>query len=366
MSSKTLLVMAGGTGGHVFPGLAVAQTLEQQGWTIHWLGTAQRMEADIVPKHGYPIHFVDVSGVRGNGLKRLLFAPLMVIRAIVQALKIIKNVKPNVVLGMGGYASGPGGVAAWLCGKPLILHEQNAVAGTTNRLLAPLARKILTGFAIHDWHKAKGKITHVGNPVRTDFANIEPLSIENRPIRILVTGGSLGAQALNQQMPKTFSQLKNFDFEVRHQTGRGKIDAVKSGYQSHCEDSFTWQAEEFVDDMVAAYAWADVIVCRAGALTVAEVALAGRCAIFVPLPHAIDDHQTKNADSLAQHEAALCIKQSELDEGAMTARLKELMEQPEKILNIAQSARKLAHKKATQLVADVCLNEATPIREGAR
>lgn len=366
MNSKTLLVMAGGTGGHVFPGLAVAQSLEKQGWTIHWLGTAQRMEADIVPKHGYPIHFVDVSGVRGNGLKRLLFAPLMVIRAVVQALKIIKQVQPNVVLGMGGYASGPGGVAAWLCGKPLILHEQNAVAGTTNRLLAPLARKVLTGFAIDNWQKAKGKLSHVGNPVRADFAKIAPLSINNRPIRILVTGGSLGAQALNQQMPKTFAQLKNFDLEVRHQTGRGKIEAVKSDYQSQCTDNLSWQVEEFVDDMVSAYAWADVIVCRAGALTVAEVALAGRCAIFVPLPHAIDDHQTKNAESLAMHEAAFCIKQSELDEGAMTTRLKELMEQPEKILNVAQAARKLAHKKATTLVADICMNEATPNREGGR
>ncbi len=356
--ARTLMVMAGGTGGHVFPGIAVAQALKQQGWQIHWLGTKDRMEAELVPKHGFTIHFIDIAGVRGNGLVRLLRAPFKILHAIWQALSVMRRVKPDVVLGMGGYASGPGGIAAWLKGIPLVLHEQNAVPGMTNKLLAFLAQKVLTAFDVPNWKMSKGKKSLVGNPVRPEFGAVPQLLDAKPKLNILVTGGSLGALALNQAMPKVLSSLTKYQFAVWHQAGKGKAQQVEAAYQEAGLAPGDWRVVEFIDDMVAAYAWADIIVCRAGALTVSEVALAGRCAIFVPLPHAVDDHQTKNAQSLVAHGAAFCIAQTELQHGALQALLEELLSTPKRIVGVAAKAKQHSFAQATDDAAAVCISMA--------
>lgn len=356
--TKCLLVMAGGTGGHVFPGLAVAKAMQDKGWAVHWLGTPEKMEATLVPQHGIPIHFIDISGVRGNGLAAMLAAPFKIIHAVFQAIRVYKKVSPNVVLGMGGFASGPGGIAAWLLNKPLVLHEQNAVPGMTNKLLAPLARKVLTAFANTEWSLSKNKLLQVGNPVRERFAEIAPVEIKERPVRILVCGGSLGAKALNDEVPVLLSQLHECAFEVRHQAGRNKADDVINAYQSSKLNESRWEVHEFLDDIVNDYAWADLVICRAGALTVSEVAVAGRCAIFVPLPHAVDDHQTKNAMSLVQHGAGFCVQQKEFAAGKLKLTLESLLTNTQNIISTAEKARKLGEKKATELVSQICENEA--------
>ncbi len=348
--SKRLLVMAGGTGGHVFPGLAVAHHLSAQGWTIHWLGTADRMEAELVPAHGYPISFIDIQGVRGNGLLRLLAAPWRILRSILQARRVLRRFQPDVVLGMGGFASGPGGVAAWLAGIPLVLHEQNAAAGLTNRWLARLARRVLLGFpgafAAHE------KVEVVGNPVRSEVVALaEAPRAAPQPgasLRVLIVGGSLGARVLNQTVPAAAALLEGLD--IRHQTGKGNRDDVEMRYRDVGVEA---EVCEFITDMAAAYAWADVIVCRAGALTVAEVAAAGLPAIFVPLPHAVDDHQTRNAESLTQQGAALLMPQRELTPEGLAAALRELQDVDCRA-QMATAARKQAILNATERVAVVC------------
>ncbi|XOV81063.1 MAG: undecaprenyldiphospho-muramoylpentapeptide beta-N-acetylglucosaminyltransferase [Aestuariibacter sp.] len=356
--TRRLLVMAGGTGGHVFPGLAVAQMLQDRGWQVHWLGTRDKMEADLVPQYQIPIHFIDIAGVRGNGLKAMLLAPFKIVWAILQALKICKSVQPHVVLGMGGYASGPGGIAAWLLNKPLVLHEQNAVPGVTNRMLAPLARKVLTAFDNADWSVSGDKLSQVGNPVRAAFAQIAPLQEIERPVRILVSGGSLGAKALNDEIPVLLAQLKNHAFEVRHQAGKNKSDEVVSAYEASGISSSNWQVHEFLDDIVEDYAWADLVICRAGALTVSEVAIAGRCAVFVPLPYAVDDHQTKNAMSLVEHEAGFCVQQHEFAAGKLKQIIEMLLIEPKKIVAVANKARALGERTATERVSNICESEA--------
>ena len=262
--SKTLLVMAGGTGGHVFPGLAVADRLKAQGWTIHWLGTADRMEAELVPAHGYPISFIDIQGVRGNGIKRLLAAPYRVIKSVLQARQVLKTIQPDVVLGMGGFASGPGGVAAWLSGIPLLLHEQNAAAGLTNKLLARIARRVLMAFPGAFAPNARTAV--VGNPVRPEVVALpDPqLRSSSDPLRLLVVGGSLGARVLNEQVPPAVAAA-GVPIEVRHQCGKGNGEAVAASYAGLGVEA---EVSEFIKDMADAYAWADLVVCRAGALTV--------------------------------------------------------------------------------------------------
>lgn len=353
---KTLLVMAGGTGGHVFPGLAVADSLAKQNWAIHWLGTAQRMEAQIVPKAGYPISFIDIAGVRGNGFKRLITAPFKIIKAVLQARKIIQQVKPDVVLGMGGFASGPGGIAAWLAGIPLLVHEQNAVPGATNKLLARIADKVMTGFdrtfAAQRRPLGDQKYLWVGNPVRAEFIELTAKSVVNSPLNILVLGGSLGAKALNQAVPSTLAAFSQIS--VRHQCGGGHLAEVTTEYQTQIEHDCNWEVLEFIDDMPEAYRWADLVICRSGALTVAEVAAAGVAAIFVPLPHAVDDHQTKNALSLVNRGAAYLLSQAELKAGGLSAILHECTDQPQQLLAMGQMARKLAKLDAVQNVTHCC------------
>ncbi|MGY4026641.1 undecaprenyldiphospho-muramoylpentapeptide beta-N-acetylglucosaminyltransferase [Aeromonas rivuli] len=363
MSSKTLLVMAGGTGGHVFPGLAVADRLKAQGWTIHWLGTADRMEAELVPAHGYPISFIDIQGVRGNGIKRLLVAPYRIVKSILQARQVLREIKPDVVLGMGGFASGPGGVAAWLSGIPLLLHEQNAAAGMTNKLLARLAKRVLMAFP--GAFAPSNRTAVVGNPVRPEVVALpEPASRINTqpaPLHLLIIGGSLGARVLNEQVPAAVAAA-GVPIEVRHQTGKGNREAVANAYAALGQDA---EVSDFIKEMADAYAWADLVVCRAGALTVSEVAAAGVAAIFVPLPHAVDDHQTRNALTLVDGGAAEFLPQAELSPTTLAARLSWLAGRREILLNMAKAARRVAIIDAAERVADECKRLATGQSEKA-
>lgn len=355
--TRRLLVMAGGTGGHVFPGLAVADVLAAKDWTIHWLGTSQRMEAQIVPKSGYPISFIDVAGVRGNGLIRLLTAPFKIIRAIYQARKVIKRVQPDVVLGMGGFASGPGGIAAWTAGLPLLLHEQNAVPGMTNKLLSRIASKVMTGFArtfpAQRAEKSDPRYQWVGNPLRADFGVLVGKETIQLPLHILVVGGSLGSRPLNEAVPQALAQFS--DFRVRHQCGKGHLGAIETGYRASKVNSDSWQVEEFVEDMPAAYQWADLVICRAGALTVAEVAAAGVSAIFIPLPHAVDDHQTKNAQTLVEADAAYLLPQDALQDNGLGKILDLCFAAPQRLLDMGKRARALAKLDAAEQVSRCCI-----------
>ncbi|WP_318412865.1 undecaprenyldiphospho-muramoylpentapeptide beta-N-acetylglucosaminyltransferase [Photobacterium leiognathi] len=317
--NKRLLVMAGGTGGHVFPGLAVAQKLQQEGWEIRWLGTADRMEADLVPKHGIEIDFIKVKGLRGQGVLRLLTAPFKIVGAILQARKYIKAWQPDVVLGMGGYVSGPGGVAAWLSGVPVVLHEQNAVAGLTNQWLSKIAAKVLQAFPGAFPNKEV-----VGNPVRHDVtvlpAPIERFAERTGPIRILVMGGSQGARILNQTMPEVAKVLGD-SVTIWHQAGKGNQQSTEQAYTE--QTSTPHKVTEFIDDVAAAYSWADLVVCRSGALTVSELSAAGVGAIFVPFMHK-DRQQALNADHLVQCGAAKMIEQMDLTVSGLAQEIQQL------------------------------------------
>ncbi len=345
--AKRLLVMAGGTGGHVFPGLAVANLLRDNGWQIQWLGCATRMEAQLVPKHDIKINFIDVEGVRGNGLLRLIKAPFKLIRSVWQARKVIRQFKPDVVLGMGGFASGPGGIAAKLCGTPLVLHEQNAVAGMTNTYLAKIASKVMVAF---DSALVSHKPSVVGNPVRRDILELGTRTyVEKMPLNILVVGGSLGAQALNQTLPQAVALLDSASITVKHQVGKGNSASVRQAYG---ECAYV-EVMDFIDDMAAAYHWADIVVCRAGALTVSEVAVLGLPAIFVPLPYAVDDHQTKNAAVLANVGAAVIMPQASMTPQTLAQQLEKIMT-TDALAAMTGASRALAKTDATLQVADVC------------
>ena len=355
---STLLVMAGGTGGHIFPGIAVAEYLAKQHWHIHWLGTAERMEAEIIPKQGYDISFINIAGVRKNGLKSLLLMPFKVVNAVWQSIKVLKQVKPDVVLGMGGYASAPGGIAAWLLGIPLVLHEQNAVAGMTNKILAKFATKTLSAFP--NAFKAKVKTQVIGNPVRTDIIAIADEAKGQREHRelatknILIVGGSLGAKVLNDIVPLAIAKLQDETVNVWHQTGANNQQGVLASYQPLEHLNKQIKVTEFIDDMASAYQWADLVICRAGALTVSELAMAGKAAIFVPLPHAVDDHQTKNAGYLVACGAAKLIKQHNFNEETVAQQLAQLFNDNTAIAKMSQAAKAAAKPNATEDVAMIC------------
>lgn len=348
--SKKLLVVAGGTGGHIFPGIAVADFLKQQGWQVSWIGTPDRMEATVVPKHNIEIDFIDVKGVRGNGIKRLIKAPFMVMNAIFQARKILKAQRPDVVLAMGGYVTGPTGIAAKSLGIPLVIHEQNAVAGMSNRWLAKFASKVLAAFPSAF---AKGQCEVVGNPVRASVAQVSAKQTST-PINILVVGGSLGAQVLNRTLPAVFSALSaQTTLNIWHQTGKNNEQKVTADYQQLGLAENT-KVAEFIDDMDSAYQWADLVICRAGALTVSEIAAAGRMALFVPFPHAVDDHQTANAAYLVNSDAALMMQQNAFSKEAVVDLLTPYLIAPEKISIMASKAKQLAILDATAKVANRC------------
>ncbi|KDC50834.1 undecaprenyldiphospho-muramoylpentapeptide beta-N-acetylglucosaminyltransferase [Pseudoalteromonas fuliginea] len=349
--SKKLVVVAGGTGGHIFPGIAVADYLKQQGWQVSWIGTPDRMEADVVPKHNIDIDFIDVKGVRGNGIKRLVKAPFMVLNAILQARKVLKKQRPDVVLAMGGYVTGPTGIAAKSLGIPLVIHEQNAVAGMSNKLLAKVATRVLAAFPSAF---AQGQAELVGNPVRQSVIDI-PKRYVSSPINMLVVGGSLGAQVLNQTLPEAFKVLSNTTaISVWHQTGKGHLHSVKEAYKAHSFDSNNLNVAEFIDDMDTAYAWADIVICRAGALTVSEIAAAGKMAIFVPFPHAVDDHQTANAQYLVMANGALLMPQAQFNQHSIVELLNPYLAKPILIKQMAANAQKQAILDATVSVAAHC------------
>jgi UDP-N-acetylglucosamine--N-acetylmuramyl-(pentapeptide) pyrophosphoryl-undecaprenol N-acetylglucosamine transferase len=357
MRGPTLLIMAGGTGGHIFPGIAVAEYLVSQGWNIHWLGTDQRMEADVVPKHGFDISFINITGLRNKGWQTWLITPLRLVRSVYQSIGIIRKVNPDVVLGMGGYASAPGGLAAWLLRKPLILHEQNAVAGMSNRYLANLAAKVLSAFPGAFSQRLKAQV--IGNPIRKEILAIKK-SVPEQPAtskKVLVVGGSLGAKVLNDTVPKAINQIKLQHINVWHQTGKGHKQSVIDNYQQYEVADQQVKVTEFIDDMAAAYLWADVVICRAGALTVSELAIAGKPAIFVPLPHAVDDHQTKNAMYLVNKNAAKLITQQELNGTSLAQMLNSLFISDTVVQSMAKAAHNAAHANATVDVAQICIEQ---------
>lgn len=349
--AKKLLVMAGGTGGHVFPAIAVAKELQKQGWEIRWLGTKDRMEADLVPKHGIAIEFIEISGIKDKGILAWLKAPFAILKAVLQARKIIKAYQPNAVLGMGGYVSGPGGIAAKLCGVPVILHEQNAVAGLTNKWLSKIARKTLQAFP-----NAFPNAEVVGNPVRQDLFDIalpEKRFVERGyPINILVMGGSQGAQVINRTVPQIAEQLGQAVF-ISHQVGKGKLGGVEEQYRASANGATC----EFIDDMKAAYEWADLVICRSGALTVCEIAAAGLPAIFVPFQHK-DRQQFLNAEYLAKAEAAIIIEQPDFTPDNLLKALEPLISDRNKLTEMAIKARAMASPLAAKRVAEVIVQEA--------
>mgnify|MGYP000200146840 CR=1 FL=1 len=350
----TILVMAGGTGGHIFPGIAVAESLAKQGWKVHWLGTAKRMESTLVPEYGYPISTINIAGLRNKNWQAWVKLPFKMMQSVWQSIKVIRAVKPDVVLGMGGYASVPGGFAAWLLRKPLVLHEQNAVAGLSNRLLAKLATVVLSAFPKAFSDSIKHQV--VGNPLREGIVNINT-DVSQEPSqskKVLVLGGSLGAKVLNDTVPQAINQIKLQNIDVWHQTGKDNQQTVLTSYESYGLPEEKVRVAEFIDDMTAAYEWADVVVCRAGALTVSELAMAGKPAIFVPLPHAVDDHQTKNAMYLVERGAAKLIKQQEFNGTSLAQTLNSLFISDKVVQSMSKAAKDAAHAEATNTVASIC------------
>jgi UDP-N-acetylglucosamine--N-acetylmuramyl-(pentapeptide) pyrophosphoryl-undecaprenol N-acetylglucosamine transferase len=345
---KTLLVMAGGTGGHIMPGMAVAEVLKAEGWKIAWMGNPDGMEAKLTAGRGYDMAWVQFSALRGKGLLRKLMLPVNLLRGFILALRQLKRIQPDVVLGMGGYITFPGGMMAALKGIPLVLHEQNSVAGLANRVLAGVADRVLTGFP--DVFK-KGR--WIGNPVRPEIAVLPAPTLRyaehTGPLRILVIGGSLGAQALNEVLPKALALLpENERPEVVHQAGEKHLPMLQSLYVSAGVEA---NCVAFVEDMAGAYAWADLVICRAGALTVAELAAAGVASILVPFPHAVDDHQTSNARFLSNAGAAILLPQTELTPERLTD-IRHLSR--DQLAQMAEKARALARPDATQEVAAIC------------
>ncbi len=353
-----VLVMAGGTGGHVFPALAVAESLRARGAAVQWLGSRGGMESRLVPARGFPFHAVAVRGLRGRGAAGWLQAPWRVLRAAGAALRVLRRVAPDVVLGMGGYASGPGGVAAWLLRRPLVIHEQNAIPGLTNRILARFARIVLEAFP--GSFPARTHARHTGNPVRAEIAALagqEPRQrAEGAPLRVLVLGGSQGARALNEAVPAALAALgARAAVEVRHQAGERNLDAARAAYAAHGLDV---EPLAFIDDMAASYAWADLVLCRAGAMTVAELAAAGVASVLVPYPFAVDDHQSANARFLADAGAALVVPERELQPARLAGLLAEFAAARDRLAGMADAARRVAVLDADARVADACVEAA--------
>lgn len=347
------MIMAGGTGGHVYPALAVARELLSRGHEVVWMGSRSGLEARVVPAADIPVEWLSVSGLRGKGwLVRLRF-PFMLAKACLQALFILRRVKPHVVLGMGGFVSGPGGLMARLLGIPLVLHEQNRIPGTTNRWLARRAQAVLEAFPGSFAPKVGARCT--GNPVREEIVSLtrEIGAGWDEPVKILVLGGSQGALALNQIVPESLARVE-MPIRVFHQTGESMRAKTAVRY---AQLRMSARIEAFVEDMAEAYAWADLVVCRSGAMTVSELTAAGLPAILVPYPYAIDDHQTHNARYLVDNGAAVMIPQSELSPERLAEEIGSLLQQPGRLKAMAERSSALAKPDAAQVVAEICLNE---------
>jgi UDP-N-acetylglucosamine--N-acetylmuramyl-(pentapeptide) pyrophosphoryl-undecaprenol N-acetylglucosamine transferase len=354
----TILIAAGGTGGHVYPALEIAKRLRALGIHVEWLGTHKGLEAKLVPGEGFKLHPLSMGGLRGKGVFRWLLAPLMLIAALGRSLKVLRSVRAKLVLGMGGYAAGPGGVAAWLMRVPLFIHEQNAVPGLTNRILSRLATKVMEAFP-GSFDPSLGAL-HAGNPVRADICALpEPqmrLASRAGPIRVLVLGGSQGARAINRALPDALAALPSRGrVEVRHQAGSLHLEDTRAAYAAAGVDV---EPVAFINDMAAAYAWADLVICRAGAMTVCEVAAAGIAAVLVPFPYAVDDHQTCNARFLSDAGAAVLVCESDLTPGLLCELLLEFASARERLLTMAISARRLSVPDAAERVTAWCMEAA--------
>ncbi len=350
--TRTILIMAGGTGGHIYPGLAVADKLQARGWNIAWLGTKGGMESRIVPDHGYPIYSLRIFGIRGKGLLNYLLLPLHLSLAFYQSMKIILKVKPNLVLSMGGYVAFPGGVISYLNRLPLIVHEQNAVAGLTNKLLSKIASKTLVAFP-----KTLPGAFHTGNPTRSNIkANTEiaeKLSGREGPLRILVVGGSRGSDSLNKIVPEAFSLLPLHKRPlVTHQSGSGKLFELSALYEKFGVDG---KCVEFISDIGNYYRGVDLIICRSGAMTISEISVVGVASILVPFPHAVDDHQTKNALFLVKAGAALLMPQDKLSPKLLAENLLKITRKD--LSHMALKAQSLGVSGSTELIADFCEKE---------
>jgi len=350
--------MAGGTGGHVYPALAVAHALRARSQNVVWLGTQRGLEATVVPAAGFDVEWINVKGLRHKGVIALLVAPLQLVWALLQALAIILRCRPAAVLGMGGFVSGPGGLAAWLTRRPLVIHEQNAAAGLTNRLLARLARVVLQAFP--GSFNSHVNAETVGNPVREDIAAVaDPVdrySVRQGPLRLLVLGGSQGALALNRTVPAALSLLPEDERPiVRHQCGSRTLDTAHTLYAEH---QVNVELVSFIDDMASAYAWADLVVCRAGALTVAELCAVGLPALFIPYPAAVDDHQTANARPMADAGAAVIIDERLLTDEVLARLLHDWLSSREDLQEKARIAHGLARPNALLRITELCLEQA--------
>ncbi len=356
----TVLIMAAGTGGHVFPALSIGEALQAQNVDVQWLGTPKGMENEILARSDIPLHRVSVSGLRGAGLKKLLTAPFMIAQAFLQSIKVLRKVKPNCVVGMGGFVCGPAGLASRVLGIPLLIHEQNAVAGLTNRLLSSVAQKVCEAFP--GTFPASRKLVYTGNPVRKDIVKLaeekkfQSKGKEDTSLNILILGGSQGALAINQIIPRVTSELlKDFSVKTWHQTGSGQLEATRTKYQDEGIDlDSNHHVVAFINDMADAYGWADLVICRSGASTVTEIAVIGLPAIFIPYPYHKDNQQTHNAEWLSREGAAEILQQSELSESELLSRIRPYIENRQNLLESGAKGKSLAIKDADLRIAELC------------
>lgn len=376
-TEKCVLIMAGGTGGHIFPALAVADVLNESGAAVQWLGTQKGLEARIIPEHHYPISYIEISGLRGKGLMTLMMLPFRLIKAMIQTMLVFNKIKPDVVLGMGGFVTGPGGLVAWILRTPLVLHEQNAVAGMSNSILYFFAKKVFTAFpdVFSSKHEKYNKLEVIGNPVRKEITVIQPPEERYRKaatkgtdqsLKILLIGGSLGATALNETLPESlFLVIKNHlldesefkSIKVIHQCGEKHLDKTLDYYKDLSkEEKLEITVTKFIADMAAQYSWADIVLCRSGALTVSELAAAGIASILVPYPHAVDDHQTVNASYLSDQNAAFLIQQKDLSAEKLAILLMSLNRNS--LQQMAIRARSMSINNAAEIAAQYCLQVA--------
>jgi len=345
-----ILMMAGGTGGHVFPALAIAEALRTQGFAVCWLGTRRGLEARVVPAAKIEIKYISISGIRGKGWLSLLVAPFKILAAILQSMRVLRVVRPVAVVGMGGFVTGPAGVAAFLLRIPLLIHEQNAIAGLTNRWLARLATRVMEAFPgtfPKNYHAV-----HTGNPLRAKITAKPTPIIVHKPLRVLIVGGSLGAKVLNEMVPLALRQMPG-TITVWHQTGEMGEEATQQAYD---DTSLEARVEAFIEDMGVAYLWADIVICRAGAITVSELAQAGVASILVPYPHAVDDHQTSNAKFLFNSGGAILLPQTQLTVEKLASLVTELYENPTRLQTMSAAARQCAEPTALQQVVNLVLD----------
>lgn len=354
-TERNIVVFAGGTGGHIYPALAVAKELASRGYAIHWFGTDRGLESKVVPAAGFELNILKLEGMRGKSGSAGIGALGPLLKSLWAAYRIMRKLKPVCALGMGGYVAGPASIAAWLMGVPLIIHEQNSVAGTTNRMLRRFASQVLCAYP--NPFPDSGAGTEVGNPVRQELLDRGLKSRYDyqgdRPLRLLIVGGSLGARAINEVVPQALALLPpSFAVKVRHQTGARNMEAVKLAYGELPDLSA--EVLPFIEDMASVYDWADLVLCRAGALTVSELTIMSRPSVLVPLPHSIDDHQLHNAEWLSQRGGAYLMPQPTLTPEALAEQLKAFMSNPARLSAMAHAAGSAAQPAATQAVADLC------------